>query len=702
MKKYAKLIIIAILLCSALTVIQLECLALSENVKYYSTDFKKSSSHANTLASVAKAQVGKLTDDLGYQTAHTWNSYFIGDCARLAGIPNEIIPNNESSPAEMYRTLTKELGAKQIDSGSAEPGDLVFYLYSNDGGYDHCGIYVGDGKIIEGWVWNNGKVGVWSRENTNTYPNTCYIRPDYKSLSKNYRISFDEESSGLKLDKLTKKFGQSVSIPADIPTKDGKYFSGWSTKPNGKVEYIPKAEYKNNESVTLYAVFEDTEPVKYTSPLGGGNTYFGIDEMMYPGDHGTQFQNAIAKPGIWSPASGQYETFFGINMEESAYGNIKCVKVSLLDGYKTGYFDFNYYQHNCGYFMPSLDASQYKYLKIIYAYNNAASNVNYMKFWASKDVNAGEPLMSAYKTFKISNGYGQWQSQVVKLDSMTFQDGTKWADNTVRQFRIQMFEGNTNPDAAFYVAGFAFFKTEEEANAWDLSNKTVGANYKEYTDYKLGYNQHSAPLTGGIRLFGVDEMMYEGDKDTQFHNAFAKSDIINPINGRYENYFGTKMEKATHLGRKSVKVSLINSRTDGYLDFNYYQWDSKYYEPSLDGSKYKYLVINYVYPKEDYVPEKLKIWASKDVVPLGTNILKTGSFEKEISIESGKWQKTVIDLSALEFSDGTKWDESTVRQWRLHFFEGNTDINANVYISSIGFFETEEEALEWNGDTDVK
>ena len=706
MKKYAKVLLTSAVILASLAFSVLSCSALAKNAELYNPNFKESSSPAKTLAAVAEAQYGKLSADLGYNNNYGWSAYFIGDCARLAGIPNEIIPHNIRDWDDMYQTLTKKLGAKAVDKNNAQPGDLVFYL-GISGKMWHCGIYVGDGIITEGWLrdYEKNTVGVWHREigDMYLYRDYYFIRPDYASLSKKFSVSFDEESAGIKLEKITKKYGETVYLPDTVPSREGKYFAGWSKTPNGKIEYLPRAPYKKNESVLLYAIFKDSAPVRYDKPLTGGNAVFGIDEMMYPGDIGTQYHNAIAKSSVWSPASGQYERFFGIDMEETVYGGVECVKVSLIENFASGYFDFNYYQHNCGYYMPSLDCSKYKYLKIIYAYNNAASNVDYMKFWASKDVYPqNSPLKSAYKTFKINNGYGQWQSALIDISTLRFQDSKTWGESTVRQFRLHMFEGNQNPDAEFYIAGFAFFESEEEASKWNLTEGKFAASYREYTDHKLESGQYSEPLTGGIRLFGVKEMMYEGDKDTQFHNAFAKSDVKNPINGRYENYFGTKMEKKKYKSRDSVKVSLINSRTDGYLDFNYYQWDSKYYEPSLDGSKYKYLVINYCYPNKNYIPAAIKVWASKDVVPLGTNILKTGSVEQKIDAKSNKWGQVVIDLSDLKFTDGTTWSESTIRQWRLHFFEGNKSKNACVYISSLGFFESEKEALEWDGKTEAK
>lgn len=54
-----------------------------------------------------------------------------------------------------------------------------------------------------------------------------------------------------------KTHGTGLALSATIPTFDGYTFLGWSTSENGSVEYAPGDSYTNNESVTLYAVWEE-------------------------------------------------------------------------------------------------------------------------------------------------------------------------------------------------------------------------------------------------------------------------------------------------------------------------------------------------------------------------------------------------------------------------------------------------------------
>ena len=219
--------------------------------------------------------------------------------------------------------------------------------------------------------------------------------------------------------------------------------------------------------------------VGYDAPLPGGRTQWSADDIMYPGDEGTKFHGAFVQPDVWNPIDGKYEHWTGVVFEKTTYKGVDCVKVSIDPEGTTlvPMMDFNYYQWNAEYYMPSLDASKYSWLKIKYAYNDAADAMSYIKFHASKDVTplGASVLKSAYKTFDIVNGGGEWQEVVVNLSDMIFEDGTAWNENTIRQFRLQMFEGNENPDAVCYIAGFGFFETEDAAKAWNYTTTGVSA-----------------------------------------------------------------------------------------------------------------------------------------------------------------------------------------------------------------------------------
>ncbi len=210
----------------------------------------------------------------------------------------------------------------------------------------------------------------------------------------------------------------------------------------------------------------------YDAPTPGGRNLFNADAIMYPGDEGTKYHGAFVQPTTWNPVDSCYEHWTHVTFERTTYKGVDCVKIGI-DPEDPGVpvMDFNYYQWNAAYYMPSLDASKYQWLKIKYAYGDN-TDMSYIKFHASKDVTplGASVLKSAYKTWDITNGAGEWQETVVYLGDMIFEDGTLWGENSIRQYRFQMFEGidaAANPDACVYMAGYGFFETEEEAKAWD-------------------------------------------------------------------------------------------------------------------------------------------------------------------------------------------------------------------------------------------
>ena len=210
----------------------------------------------------------------------------------------------------------------------------------------------------------------------------------------------------------------------------------------------------------------------YDVPTPSGRNLFNADAIMYPGDEGTKYHGAFVQPTTWNPIDGCYEHWTHTFFEATNYKGVDCVKISI-DPEDPGVpvLDFNYYQWNATYYMPSLDAAKYSWLKIKYAYGEG-TDMNYIKFHASKDVTplGASVLKSAYKTWDIVNGAGEWQETVVYLGDMIFEDGTLWGENSIRQYRFHMFEGldaAANPDACVYIAGYGFFETEEEAKAWD-------------------------------------------------------------------------------------------------------------------------------------------------------------------------------------------------------------------------------------------
>ena len=338
--------------------------------------------------------------------------------------------------------------------------------------------------------------------------------------------------------------------------------------------------------IIMSAVTIVTNAVGYDTALGGGRTTWSADDIMYPGDEGTKYHGAFVQPDVWNPIDGQYEHWTGCLFERTTYNGVECVKVSIDPEGTTlvPMMDFNYYQWNAEYYMPSLDATKNSWLKIKYAYNDAADAMSYVKFHASKDVAplGASVLKSAFKTFDIVNGGGEWQEVIVNLSDMIFEDGTAWNENTIRQFRLQMFEGNENPDAACYIAGFGFFETEDAAKAWDYKtttaeNKLVATSadiiYTEYSDRiiidgKTHYLVNSETVENYLAVYTINEYgdawKKIADKDVKqaLEGKFYDITLIDEdVNGYYEvalvNFYNIDTYKApTSTGKETYGVMM--------------------------------------------------------------------------------------------------------------------------------------------------
>lgn len=196
------------------------------------------------------------------------------------------------------------------------------------------------------------------------------------------------------------------------------------------------------------------------TPITGGATYWGQEEMMYTGEP--------AAASNWSNAFCN-EDWTGALWEEEWVGDVPCVKVVGVEGSSTCFMDFNYYQWNNDKYYPSLDGSEYSFIKIRYMLNDAgAKDLGTGKFWASEDAQELSTTEDAAQiTFDMPSAKAnEWQEVIVDLSSMQFGDKA-WADTTIRQFRVYPF-GDTVPsaDAVCYIEYIALFATEAEAKAF--------------------------------------------------------------------------------------------------------------------------------------------------------------------------------------------------------------------------------------------
>lgn len=87
-----------------------------------------------------------------------------------------------------------------------------------------------------------------------------------------YTITYDANGGYNAPEKQTKQYGKTVNLSTVKPLKHKSMFKGWATSATGAVAYQPGEAYVKNESVTLYAIWEN---IKYMKML---NNYEICDE----------------------------------------------------------------------------------------------------------------------------------------------------------------------------------------------------------------------------------------------------------------------------------------------------------------------------------------------------------------------------------------------------------------------------------------
>ena len=103
----------------------------------------------------------------------------------------------------------------------------------------------------------------WKASDGTTYaPGASYTANASTTLTaqwkvNTYTVSYNANGGTGAPASQTKTHGITLELSDKIPARDGYNFLGWSTSASGEVEYAPGDSYTKNESVTLYAVWEE-------------------------------------------------------------------------------------------------------------------------------------------------------------------------------------------------------------------------------------------------------------------------------------------------------------------------------------------------------------------------------------------------------------------------------------------------------------
>lgn len=86
-----------------------------------------------------------------------------------------------------------------------------------------------------------------------------------------YTISYNANGGSGAPSAQSKWHGDTITISEKVPSRTGHTFKGWATSSSGSVAYSPEANYTNNASVTLYAVWQaNTYTITYNANGGTG------------------------------------------------------------------------------------------------------------------------------------------------------------------------------------------------------------------------------------------------------------------------------------------------------------------------------------------------------------------------------------------------------------------------------------------------
>jgi len=214
-------------------------------------------------------------------------------------------------------------------------------------------------------------------------------------------------------------------------------------------------------------------------PSPDAQTKWDADGLMYEGEP------AAASPysNAWTNEPEDGGSWYGLKTwYKTEVDGIPCIAVSPFAGKNEAYMDFNYYQWNNDYYYPSLICQDYPYFAAKVSFNQAAVDAMREKAWGTyfyaktEDVlgSGGNGGTSDVLVQSIDRAYataGEWYIEVFDL-SVIDMNGVKWMDDnaSIRQCRYYPFGAGAAPvenGEIAYVAWLGFFKTAEEALAYD-------------------------------------------------------------------------------------------------------------------------------------------------------------------------------------------------------------------------------------------
>lgn len=140
-----------------------------------------------------------------------------------------------------------------------------------------------------------------------------------------YTVSYNANGGSGAPSQQTKQYGVDLTLRTGTPTRTGYTFKGWATSSTGAVAYAAGGTYKNNASVTLYAVWQIVS-YSITYDANGGTGAPSAQSKNY----GASVKLSSSKPSRtgynftgWNTQAGGGGTSYAAGATYSANANLK-------------------------------------------------------------------------------------------------------------------------------------------------------------------------------------------------------------------------------------------------------------------------------------------------------------------------------------------------------------------------------------------
>ncbi|MBS6751498.1 MAG: InlB B-repeat-containing protein [Firmicutes bacterium] len=173
----------------------------------------------------------------------------------------------------------------------------------------------GEGWTFAGWATKNGDTYTPFHFSTKIYEN-IELYPYYTNKS-SYTVTYTDGKNTV-TDMKRYAPGAHADVQANsFAVPEGKVFLGWAETAGGAVKYQPNDKLRMDASVTLYAVWGDTEGVLSLVYMPNGGTENAVTEEQIPNNSKVTLKGAIfTRPGYtltgWNTAADGSGTSFAL------------------------------------------------------------------------------------------------------------------------------------------------------------------------------------------------------------------------------------------------------------------------------------------------------------------------------------------------------------------------------------------------------